>query len=1036
MKFLKQLLFVLLLVISPISLRAQQAGGYDSSFSTVNANGPIFAMATTSNGYIWIGGYYNSVDNSAHSSEGIVSLSDTYFDLAVLNSDGTLDNSFNFPSYSTQFENIFGGGLYEYYVSAIAVDSNDVVFVGFNEIRGNVSVLARFDPSGSGSWTFNNSFTTNSKNQFSTIYSLAVDGSSVYVAGTYNPNFNSLHYSTTLARLDYNGNPDTSYGLPSGVTPYPSADVYQVRYLPQSAGYTNNSLLICGGFGVARVATGGDAVYAYFPTPVGLDTCAATRPDSQQLTCPSPTGEILAGGDSCPYSPDPGLDENSRIVDGLFMLRYGAPTNNTLPVLAITNNYALNSGFSLCSVEALPDGDVVLAGDFTKILGVNVNNFVHLLPDGTVDNNFVNYSGINPFDMIRQSDGKFLVGGSGAYTEPVFGGEYGFVERRLSPPPSGVFFTTQPSNQTVYAGDPVEAYAGVSSWPGLLAQWTCNGTNVPLQTNMSLYLSSTTTNNSGSYQLFVTNRSYCTEFSASSNITVTVLPPPPAPANDLFANAFVLSGTNVVTNGYVRSSSLEPGEPDHAENSQRYSVWYAWTAPKNGSVTLDVSGSDFTAALGVYTGTAVNALTLVTNNCDLQSDGEGGYYCNGVKGSVTFVVSSGTTYNIAVGGAPNAGSLGNIVLTLQEGPLPLVAVTNSSWAHVVSPTNTDLSFIGIGGGNLVINDYQTAFYSTNASNWTAVNDGFPDGSQTYMVSYVNGMFVMGGYDGLLAVSSNGLNWQPENLQAMGITNDSFLDTVYAIGLYVTIANDGTIITSPDAANWTVRTNNAAAYPGDWLEGVTYGNGVFVAVGDDGSVVTSPDGTNWTLQATEVGINYGDSIYSIAFGNGLFVAVGDEGSIVTSPDGTTWTLQASPAKADGYLNQVVFGNGRFIVVGTGGQILVSNDGTNWVQDASGTTKDLNGVAYYQNGQFVVVGNDGTILINQLPAFKPVASSTSGDGGLQFTLVGLSGATATIESTPSLNPPNWQPFLTNVFTNGSIIFSDTPNSRSRFYRAVVK
>jgi len=47
------------------------------------------------------------------------------------------------------------------------------------------------------------------------------------------------------------------------------------------------------------------------------------------------------------------------------------------------------------------------------------------------------------------------------------------------------------------------------------------------------------------------------------------------------------------------------------------------------------------------------------------------------------------------------------------------------------------------------------------------------------------------------------------------------------------------------------------------------------------------------------------------------------------------------------------------VGEDGTILTSPDGVTWTPRTSGTSNDLNGVAY-GNGTFVAVGEDGIIL----------------------------------------------------------------------------
>src|ERR1017187_5224645 len=91
-----------------------------------------------------------------------------------------------------------------------------------------------------------------------------------------------------------------------------------------------------------------------------------------------------------------------------------------------------------------------------------------------------------------------------------------------------------------------------------------------------------------------------------------------APANDNFANAFAISGASGATNGSNVGASLEAGEPNLFGVAVGESVWYPWTAPANGSYTFTTVGSDFDSVLGLYTGNAVNGLTLVGAGVDIQ----------------------------------------------------------------------------------------------------------------------------------------------------------------------------------------------------------------------------------------------------------------------------------------------------------------------------------------------------------------------------------------------------------------------------------
>ena len=54
----------------------------------------------------------------------------------------------------------------------------------------------------------------------------------------------------------------------------------------------------------------------------------------------------------------------------------------------------------------------------------------------------------------------------------------------------------------------------------------------------------------------------------------------------------------------------------HEQNYYDPSVWYEWTAPATGGVTIDTAGSTFNTVTGVYTGSAVNALTRVATTAN------------------------------------------------------------------------------------------------------------------------------------------------------------------------------------------------------------------------------------------------------------------------------------------------------------------------------------------------------------------------------------------------------------------------------------
>jgi hypothetical protein len=162
----------------------------------------------------------------------------------------------------------------------------------------------------------------------------------------------------------------------------------------------------------------------------------------------------------------------------------------------------------------------------------------------------------------------------------------------------------------------------------------------------------------------------------------------PAPKNDDFVNRIKFSGSRVATNASNAGATKELGEPDHSGNPGGSSVWYSWTAPASGRVTISVNevpdyappsssdgGSDdiiitpvgnscgmeidqnpppvFYPVFAAYTGTAVDSLTSA--NCLPMS-------LDAFPNAVEFDAVKGKTYQIAFDG--NMGTTGDIPLYL------------------------------------------------------------------------------------------------------------------------------------------------------------------------------------------------------------------------------------------------------------------------------------------------------------------------------------------------------------------------------------
>jgi hypothetical protein len=134
--------------------------------------------------------------------------------------------------------------------------------------------------------------------------------------------------------------------------------------------------------------------------------------------------------------------------------------------------------------------------------------------------------------------------------------------------------------------------------------------------------------------------------------------PAPQPANDLFGQRIVLTGARATATGTNMGASRERGEPNPTGGTGKRSVWWSWTAPATGDVTISTAASQFDTTLGVYTGDHVRRLTLVAENDDAD------LAARILTSQVGFRAQAGQTYQIVVNGYRNQA--GPISLAIQQ----------------------------------------------------------------------------------------------------------------------------------------------------------------------------------------------------------------------------------------------------------------------------------------------------------------------------------------------------------------------------------
>jgi hypothetical protein len=185
------------------------------------------------------------------------------------------------------------------------------------------------------------------------------------------------------------------------------------------------------------------------------------------------------------------------------------------------------------------------------------------------------------------------------------------------------------------------------------------------------------------------------------------------------------------------------------------------------------------------------------------------------------------------------------------------------------------------------------------------------------------------------------HWTWRNPQLPPITVN---DVVYANGLFTVAGEFGLVASSSDRVQWTVFKSGTVSN----LNSITFGGGQYVAVGEGGTIIRSANGLEWSASDSTLAI----SLPSISYGNGRFVCVGTNGTILTSTNAISWSVPEVPV-ADS-LSAVAYGNGTFVAVGEFGTVLTSSDGLGWTIRDAGTTTFLRNL-HFVAGQFVVLLN---------------------------------------------------------------------------------
>jgi hypothetical protein len=146
-----------------------------------------------------------------------------------------------------------------------------------------------------------------------------------------------------------------------------------------------------------------------------------------------------------------------------------------------------------------------------------------------------------------------------------------------------------------------------------------------------------------------------------------------SPPKDAFNSATVLAGTSLQLMATNTGATKESGEPNHAGNPGGSSLWWNWTPPSDGEVSIHTDGSEIDTLLALYSGNSLTALSMLATNDDH------GLF---VSSRVRFEVRGGLVCRIAVDGF--SGETGMISLSLDFLPAPIARPVNDRFTNSLS----------------------------------------------------------------------------------------------------------------------------------------------------------------------------------------------------------------------------------------------------------------------------------------------------------------------------------------------------------------
>jgi uncharacterized delta-60 repeat protein len=925
--------------------RLNPDGTTDTSFSSI-PNGPVYAIAIQPDGRILIGGAFTMVNGATRNH------------IARLNPDGSLDNT---------FQNALTGATSN--VRCIQIQSNGEILIGgdFTGVDNTSrSYVARLTSAG----TLDSGFAA-SGGASGPVYSMAIQPDGNVLIGGIFTSYTGAGASH-VARLYDDGTRDTTFTN------------FGINNTVESMALQSDGGILIGGLFTTVANTNvpylarlyGDLYPPEFVRqPVSVNTnVGANVTFTAQVGNPTTTSfQWLKNGVDIPGATDMSYRLfNVQLADAA---NYSVFVTDAIGGVSSTN--ALLQVGIPPAIISQPVSLTVTQGQSAVFsvgaTGIPLNYFWKFngafIPGQT--NSLLTFASVDPTNAGTYScvASNFL--GSLAST--------GAVLTVIYPP----VISSQPAPQTVGVGSNFTLSVTAAGYPAIAYQWRTNGMPIAGATATNYSVIAAQTNNSGAYDVVITN-SVGSITSIVANVSVVYYPPTisqqPVGGNVIVGSNFVLSASADGTPPFTWQWRTN-GTPINGANASSYDI---------NSAQLSDAGA-YDVVVSAFAGSVTSSVALVN------------------VGFPPTVLQQPLCLTNTLGGAGSfscivTGSLPmNFQWTLDGNPVP--GATNSLLT-LGNLQPADIGYYAL----TVTNDFGGTVSSNAALNLT----GYPIGVWDGLVAFYP-------FDGNANdLSGNGLNGSPVNVtydtNRFGITNSS-------------VQLDGS--TSYVGVNYSNLFNfagNSEFTLAAWFKLNGFGSG---SGGIGSLIVKGPASglTDYGLECPGFG-NYvlwagQDGQYPCVSTNTLELGTWYHGVVTYS--NANWQLFL-----DGVLQ--VQTNTTYQITQSSGGIAIGREGDSAADYFDGSIDDVFIYNRALSPEEVV-----SLFLQASPVAPPTPLTLTASLGtgpvFNLSLTGIAGSEYVLQTATNLQPPiQWLPVLTNAAdTNGLWQFTDTNlNSSQKFYR----